>query len=96
MPDKSEKRAREIIDFHISRIDAQKFPHLLSVILVGSLSNGSYTGKPGSDIDLLHILDDGAPESAKRDILTVFWSCWRCAQTGAIIRKAPVRNLKRA
>lgn len=39
--------------------------HLLSVILVGSLSDGSYTGNSGSDIDLIHILKDEAPSCAR-------------------------------
>lgn len=42
----------------------------MSVILVGSLSNGSYTGRAGSDIDLIHILQENAPANIKNDVIS--------------------------
>ncbi|MCL2672157.1 MAG: nucleotidyltransferase domain-containing protein [Clostridiales bacterium] len=67
--DKSERRAREIIQHHIQNIAACAADDVLSVVLVGSLSNGSYTGSAGSDIDLIHILRDDAPPDAREKLL---------------------------
>jgi len=52
-------QAFELIDRHIESL-RPLYPSLASVVLVGSLSNGSFTGRPGSDIDLVHILRDGS------------------------------------
>lgn len=54
--DKSEERAREILSRYLD--EAKKLPFLKSIILVGSLSDGSYTANAGSDIDLAHIVCD--------------------------------------
>lgn len=43
--------------------------YLHSVVLVGSLATGSYTGDSGSDIDLIHILNDDAPLEARALVL---------------------------
>jgi len=67
MADRSEKRAWEIIRHHAEKLSA--CPGLLSVVLVGSLTNGSYTGNAGSDIDMVHILKDDAPENARKTVL---------------------------
>ncbi|MDR7856771.1 nucleotidyltransferase domain-containing protein [Tissierella sp.] len=72
MENKSENRAREIISIHLSRLEKELSNEVLSVILVGSLSNGSYTGNAGSDIDLIHILKDEASDDVRnkvRDII---------------------------
>ncbi|WIV11562.1 hypothetical protein [Proteiniborus sp. MB09-C3] len=57
--DKSEDRAKEIIRIHLHELENALSSELLSVIMVGSLSNNSYTGNAGSDIDLIHIYKDG-------------------------------------
>ena len=63
----SRKHAKEIIDHHIKSLKA--FNTLIkSVVLVGSLSDQSYTGNAGSDIDLNHILYDDAPQNARKTI----------------------------
>jgi Nucleotidyltransferase domain. len=55
MQNTSIERANEIINCHLKNIE--KLSGVLkSVVLIGSLSNNSYTGNPGSDIDLVHIL----------------------------------------
>ena len=61
---KSKERANVIIAHHIENI---KKAHgiLKAVILVGSLSNDSYTGNAGSDIDLIHVLNDNASPDSK-------------------------------
>ena len=51
--DKSESRAKEIVGIHLIELEKELSNELLSVILVGSLSNNSYTGHAGSDIDLI-------------------------------------------
>ncbi|MBQ8835050.1 MAG: nucleotidyltransferase domain-containing protein [Oscillospiraceae bacterium] len=61
---KSRERAMEILSIHLRKIQASMEDAVQSVVLVGSLTNGSYTADNGSDIDLIHILrDDAAPES---------------------------------
>jgi len=62
----SRKQAFALIDHHLVNLRPLA-PALVSVVLVGSLSNGSFTGRPGSDIDLVHILHDGS--DARRAVL---------------------------
>lgn len=54
--DRSKKRALEILEMYIDR--AKEMAFIKSIILVGSLSDDTYTGNPGSDIDLVHIVSD--------------------------------------
>ena len=54
--DKSKKRAYEILNLYID--EARKLDFIRSIILVGSLSDDTYTGNPGSDIDLVHIVSN--------------------------------------
>lgn len=54
--DKSKKRAYEIIETYIEK--AKDLEFVDSIYLVGSLSDDTYTGNPGSDIDLVHIVSD--------------------------------------
>jgi predicted nucleotidyltransferase len=63
LENKSINRAREIISIHLRRLEEELSNELLSVILVGSISNNSYTGNTGSDIDLIHILKDEASDN---------------------------------
>ena len=56
MPNKTRERAREIINVYLQAVAAVE--SVKSVILVGSLSDGTYTGNLGSDIDLVHIVYD--------------------------------------
>lgn len=54
--DRSKKRAFEILELYINQ--AKKMEFIKSIILVGSLSDDTYTGNMGSDIDLVHIVSD--------------------------------------
>ena len=54
----TQKQAFALIEHHLANLQSLA-PALVSVVLVGSLSSGSFTGRPGSDIDLVHILHDG-------------------------------------
>ncbi len=54
---KSKERAKEILSVYLDKAKELKF--IKSIILVGSLSDDTYTGNAGSDIDLIHIVDDG-------------------------------------
>ena len=56
MPNKTKERALEIIRIYLQAV--QTVPSVKSVILVGSLSDDTYTGNAGSDIDLVHIIYD--------------------------------------
>ncbi|MDR2687257.1 MAG: nucleotidyltransferase domain-containing protein [Oscillospiraceae bacterium] len=60
------EQAFALIGHHLANLQPLA-PALASVVLVGSLSNGSFTGRPGSDIDLVHILRDGG--NARRAVL---------------------------
>ncbi len=54
---KSKERAKEILGIYLDK--AKELEFIKSIILVGSLSDDTYTGNAGSDIDLIHIVDDG-------------------------------------
>lgn len=56
MKNKRKERAIEILDIYINKI--KNFPFIKSVILVGSLSDDTYTGNSGSDIDLVHVISN--------------------------------------
>lgn len=53
---KSKERAWQIIDLY--KVEVSKFGFVRTVILVGSLSDDTYTGALGSDIDLINIVSD--------------------------------------
>ena len=53
---KTKERAKEILNLYLDEVKA--FDFVKSVILVGSLSDNTYTGNAGSDIDLIHIVAD--------------------------------------
>lgn len=53
---KTKERAKEILKLYLDEVKALDF--VKSVILVGSLSDDTYTGNAGSDIDLIHIVSD--------------------------------------
>ncbi len=53
---KSKERAKEILSIYLDK--AKELEFIKSIILVGSLSDDTYTGNAGSDIDLIHIVDD--------------------------------------
>jgi predicted nucleotidyltransferase len=69
--DKSLARANEIIDMHIRNIEEFAHDNLLSVVLVGSISDGSYIGNAGSDIDLIHIIKDNQLPELRTDIFHI-------------------------
>lgn len=52
----TKERAIEILNRYLDEVKA--FDYVKSVILVGFLSDGTYTGNAGSDIDLIHIVAD--------------------------------------
>ena len=56
LQNKTKKRALEIISIYLNAVENVK--SVKSVILVGSLSDDTYTGNAGSDIDLVHIIYD--------------------------------------
>lgn len=66
--DKSESREKEIVGIHLIELEKELSNELLSVILVGSLSNNSYTGHAGSDIDLIHILKDEVSDYIRHQV----------------------------
>lgn len=51
---KTKERAKEILSLYLNEVKTLDF--VKSVILVGSLSDDTYTGNVGSDIDLIHIV----------------------------------------
>lgn len=53
---KTRERANEILSLYTD--EAKKIEFIKSIILVGSLSDDTYTGNAGSDIDLVHIVSD--------------------------------------
>ena len=53
---RTKERAKEILNLYLDEVKALDF--VKSVILVGSLSDDTYTGNIGSDIDLIHIVSD--------------------------------------
>lgn len=53
---KTKERAKEILNLYLGEVKALDF--VKSIILVGSLSDDTYTGNVGSDIDLIHIVSD--------------------------------------
>ena len=53
---KTKERAHEIINLYISR--AKECDFINAIILVGSLSDDTYTGNAGSDIAFVHIVSD--------------------------------------
>lgn len=68
---KSKERAREIIETHLKNIHCYGEGSVKSIILVGSLSDDSYTGNAGSDIDLIHILKENAPAINRAKIINL-------------------------
>lgn len=55
---KSEKRAREILDYYLNAVTKKFKGEIKAIILVGSLSNGSYVEGQGRDIDQITIVND--------------------------------------
>jgi hypothetical protein len=54
----SKKKAKEILNSFVDLMSSTLNEHIKAIILVGSLSNGSFTGMPGSDIDQITILKE--------------------------------------
>ena len=76
MPNKTKGRAFEIIEIYLKAVKDVK--SVKSVILVGSLSDDTYTGNAGSDIDLVHIIYDGYDyESEKKKITDMIFKVER-------------------
>ena len=68
MANKTRERAWEIIDIYLREI--RNVPGVKSVILVGSLSDDTYTGNAGSDIDLVHIIYDDYDYASEKKRIT--------------------------
>ena len=66
--DRSKERAKEILALYLDEVKC--FDFVQSVILVGSLSDDTYTGNVGSDIDLIHIVSDGEDYSFEKKQIT--------------------------
>jgi predicted nucleotidyltransferase len=66
--DKSEKRAREILQYYVNSVSAEFSDYIEAIILVGSLSNGSYIEGPGRDIDVITVLKDATNKDI-RDLI---------------------------
>lgn len=69
MHDKSEKRAREILNSFVHDVSIKFEAEIEALILVGSLSNGSYVEGPGRDIDVITVLKDTVNEGIRISIL---------------------------
>lgn len=69
MHDKSEKRAREILHNFVNEVSMKFEGEIEALILVGSLSNGSYVEGPGRDIDVITVLKDTTNEETRNSIL---------------------------
>ena len=54
--DRSKETAMKILKLYLA--EAEKEAFIMSIILVGSLSDDTYTGNAGSDIDLVHIVSN--------------------------------------
>ena len=66
--DRSKKRALEILDLYLN--EAKNLDFIKAIILVGSLSEDTYTGNAGSDIDLVHIVSDERDYKLEKDEIT--------------------------
>ena len=69
LPNKTRTRAMEVLAHHMVNVGRYCGDLLQAVVLTGSLVNGSYMGDAGSDIDLVHVLRDGAPENARQEVM---------------------------
>ncbi len=67
--DKSEYRARQILKNYVDSITKEFGEYICTILLVGSLTNGSYIEGPGRDIDQITILSDEAPEAVRLSLL---------------------------
>lgn len=65
---KTKERAKDIINIYINAV--KKLDFINAVILVGSLSDDTYTGNAGSDIDLVHIVADDKDYITEKEIIT--------------------------
>lgn len=65
--DKSKERAWEIIKTYIQA--AKDLAFIKAIILVGSLSDDTYTGNAGSDIDLVQIVSDEVDYQLERSTI---------------------------
>jgi hypothetical protein len=67
--DRSEYRARKILKCYIDYITSEFSEYICSILLVGSLTNGSYIEGPGRDIDQITVISDEAPETIRLCLL---------------------------
>lgn len=69
LANRSRNRALAVLAHHLRGLERGCREALQAVVLTGSLVTGCYTGDAGSDIDLVHILKDDAPEEARAQVL---------------------------
>lgn len=67
--DRSEYRARQILKCYVNSITSEFSEYICSILLVGSLTNGSYIEGSGRDIDQITIISDEAPETIRLCLL---------------------------
>jgi predicted nucleotidyltransferase len=63
--DRSECRARQILESYVNSITNEFSEYICTILLVGSLTNGSYIEGPGRDIDQITIISDETPETVR-------------------------------
>jgi len=69
--DYSEKRAREILNIYVTEVTKEYGAYIEVILLVGSLTNGSYVEGPGRDVDQITILKDDAGEVIREKMLNI-------------------------
>lgn len=66
---KSESRAREILKSYVHASVKEFNDYIYTILLVGSLTNGSYIEGPGRDIDQITVLNDKTPDTIRSSLL---------------------------
>lgn len=67
--DRSENRARQILKSYVDTAAGEFSEYVCTILLVGSLTNGSYIEGPGRDIDQITVITDDTPETIRQSIL---------------------------
>ena len=69
--DYSEKRAREILNIYVTEITKEYGAYIEAILVVGSLTNGSYVEGPGRDVDQITILKDEVGEAIRERMFNI-------------------------
>jgi len=67
--DRSEKRAVEILNHYVNTVSKEFNEYIEAIMLVGSLSNGSYIEGPGRDVDVITVIKDTTQNDISKLIL---------------------------